>query len=237
MLIDLKLILALAILTGGGGFSGSVLSAASFESNSPEEQSGTASYSYAMGRVFGQSFAIHGMPIVVPSYMKGFNEVTSGEPSRIPMKRSEEILESTESRIEGFRAAQSDRHRRSGQAYLKLFQEVPGVKTTSGGVAFLVTEVGKGVDVTHGDVLSLVMTCLLPDGLEIALPGLPGPMGFEVGAGIEGLSEVLKEMTIGSKFRAVISPDKAFGETGNQYVPPNATLDFTVEILGKFSDK
>ncbi len=58
------------------------------------------------------------------------------------------------------------------------------------------------------------------------------PLTFVVGAGqlIRGFEQGVIGMRVGGTRRVVMPPDLAYGATGNQSIPPNATLIFEIRV-------
>jgi FKBP-type peptidyl-prolyl cis-trans isomerase len=73
----------------------------------------------------------------------------------------------------------------------------------------------------------------LIDGREFDSSHRTGqPVTFEVGGVIDGCTEALQLMPVGSKYRLVIPPALAYGAQGSPPdIGPNATLIFEVELL------
>ena len=62
------------------------------------------------------------------------------------------------------------------------------------------------------------------------------PMGFDVGAPndyatLSGLDLGVRGMRVGGQRKLLVPPNLAYGERGIGEIPPNATLEFDVELL------
>ncbi|PJJ63247.1 FKBP-type peptidyl-prolyl cis-trans isomerase [Compostimonas suwonensis] len=100
---------------------------------------------------------------------------------------------------------------------------------------------GGGEPVVEGDSVTVHYTGVIWDSKTVFdsswESGSPATFlaadGSKVQGGvIPGFANALIGQTVGSQIIAIIPPDQAYGEAGNQSVPANATLVFVVDILG-----
>ena len=96
--------------------------------------------------------------------------------------------------------------------------------------------VGTGATAVAGDVLTVHYIGSLQTGTVFENSySLGQPYQFRLGAGqvIPGWDRGIPGMKVGGKRRLVIPPSLAYGNqgAGNGRIPPNATLQFDVELL------
>ena len=110
-----------------------------------------------------------------------------------------------------------------------------GWVTTSTGLSYMDTFVGKGTPAANGDTLVVNYTGYLANGSVFDSSKAAGrsPFSFVIGQGqvIPGWDQGLLGMTAGSTRKLIIPPSLAYGSQGSGPVPPNATLYFTVDLL------
>jgi len=106
---------------------------------------------------------------------------------------------------------------------------------TASGLKITDVVVGTGAVAEPGKAVSVHYRGTLTDGKEFDASRPRGePFTFELGAGqvIRGWDEGVKGMKVGGKRKLVIPPEMAYGEQGaGGVIPPNATLEFEVELL------
>jgi FKBP-type peptidyl-prolyl cis-trans isomerase len=117
----------------------------------------------------------------------------------------------------------------------------PSTPSTSSGT-FTQTDlvVGTGPDATVGKTISVNYTLLLydtskTDGKGTLVQSSVGstPFSFVLGAGqvIKGWDQGVVGMKVGGTRRLIVPPDLAYGSTGQNGIPANATLVFEITLL------
>jgi FKBP-type peptidyl-prolyl cis-trans isomerase len=117
----------------------------------------------------------------------------------------------------------------------------PSTPSTSSGT-FTQTDlvVGTGPDATVGKTISVNYTLWLydtskTDGKGTLVQSSVGstPFSFVLGAGqvIKGWDQGVVGMKVGGTRRLIVPPDLAYGSTGQNGIPANATLVFEITLL------
>ena len=128
----------------------------------------------------------------------------------------------------------SQRNTERGKAYLEKNKAREGVKVLESGLQYEVLVEGNGSIPTDNDEVQVHYHGTLVDGevfdssVERGEPSSRGVSGGDV----KGLTEALKLMKVGSKWKLSIPPDIAYGENGSNSIGPEETLIFEVELLG-----
>ena len=93
--------------------------------------------------------------------------------------------------------------------------------------------VGTGATAVAGDVLTVHYIGSLQNGTVFQSSYGSTPYTFRLGAGavIPGWDQGIPGMKVGGKRRLVIPPSLAYGSQGQGPIPPNATIQFDVELL------
>jgi peptidylprolyl isomerase len=109
-------------------------------------------------------------------------------------------------------------------------------KHSDSGLQFKDTKVGDGVSPKQGQTVTVHYTGRLTDGQVFdSSHGRGQPFKFEIGTGqvIKGWDEGVITMKVGGTRTLVIPPELGYGTRGSGgLIPPNATLEFDVELLG-----
>ncbi|MCW3061025.1 MAG: peptidylprolyl isomerase FKBP-type [Capsulimonas sp.] len=111
----------------------------------------------------------------------------------------------------------------------------PGaVVTTKSGLKYQDVVVGTGPAAKAGDNILVHYTGTLTNGTKFDSSvdrGEPFPFQLGVGQVIPGWDEGVAGMKVGGKRKLVIPGDLAYGPNGQGEIPPNATLNFDVQLI------
>ena len=117
-------------------------------------------------------------------------------------------------------------------------QQKPKEVTTASGLKYTDLVVGKGDEAKKGDTVSVNYTGWLfvngkrGDKFDSSIGRAPFEVTVGEGRVIRGWDEGLQGMRVGGKRELIIPPDLGYGARGaGGVIPPNATLDFEVELL------
>ena len=106
--------------------------------------------------------------------------------------------------------------------------------TTSSGLTYLALVEGTGASPVASDVVKVHYRGTFPDGTEFDSSYKRGqPAEFPLNRVIKCWTEGVQRMKVGGKAKLICPPSIAYGERGAPgAVPPNATLNFEIELLG-----
>jgi len=107
-----------------------------------------------------------------------------------------------------------------------------GVVTLPSGLQYKIIKEGNGPKPKETDNVTVHYKGTLLDGTQFDSSYDRGePVTFPLNRVIKGWTEALQLMPVGSKWQLFIPPNLAYGKDGNQRIPPNALLQFEVELL------
>jgi FKBP-type peptidyl-prolyl cis-trans isomerase len=119
----------------------------------------------------------------------------------------------------------------------ELLKDKPGVGKLPSGVQYTIINPSKGPKPNETDSVLIHYKGTLPDGRVFENTFVSNqPVKTTPGTLIPGLNEVLQLMPVGSRWQVFIPASLAYGEKGNNQIPPNSALLILVEliqILGK----
>ncbi|MCW3094686.1 MAG: Peptidylprolyl isomerase [Chthonomonadaceae bacterium] len=113
----------------------------------------------------------------------------------------------------------------------------PKVVTTKSGLKYVDLKVGKGPSPKAGQDVTVHYVGTLMNGTKFDSSRDHGmPFTFTIGQGqvIKGWDEGVMTMKVGGKRKLIVPANLAYGPGGTPdgTIPPNATLNFEVELLG-----
>ena len=110
------------------------------------------------------------------------------------------------------------------------------VVTTPSGLKYTDLKEGTGATPKKGQTVKVHYTGTLEDGTKFDSSRDRGqPFKFKLGVGqvIKGWDEGISTLKVGGRRQLIIPPELGYGARGaGGVIPPNATLNFDVELLG-----
>jgi FKBP-type peptidyl-prolyl cis-trans isomerase len=109
-------------------------------------------------------------------------------------------------------------------------------ETTPNGVRIVDSKCGSGKEATRGSAIKVKYVGKLDTGKVFDSTakhgGKPYQTRIAVGAVIPGWDEGVPGMRVGGVRHLLIPPTMAYGSTGAGAIPPNATIEFTIKLVG-----
>lgn len=122
--------------------------------------------------------------------------------------------------------------RKAGAAYLEANKAKEGVTVTDSGLQYEVIKQGNGAKPTAADTVTVHYTGTLIDGTVFDSSRERGqPTTFPLSNVIQGWTEGLALMPVGSQYRLTIPAELAYGDQDLGAIPAGSVLVFDVELL------
>ena len=188
------------------------------------------SVNYALGIYWGNQAKNSGMEeldyAVINSAMNGVIE----ENSQMTAQEAGMYLNNYFSKLAKVKAQEN---LEAGNAFLEQNKTKSGVSELPSGVQYEVLLKGEGEVPTIGQNVKVHYTGTHLDGSKFDSSLDRGePISFTVGQGvIQGWTEIIQHMNVGSKYKVYIPSNLAYGPGGNQAIEPNEVLVFEMELI------
>lgn len=201
-------------------------------------------HSYALGTVLGEEvttnlehLATTGIELDKEVVLHAISDAILGK-----SQMSEEDVQATIMELVELSSAQAEQqleqeaqqHLEAGLAYQAENAQKDGVQVTESGLQYEVLTAGDGDKPALQDTVTVHYEGTLIDGTVFDSSYQRGePIAFPLDRVIQGWSEGVQLMPVGSKYRFVIPSELAYGEQARpgSPIPGNATLVFEVELL------
>jgi len=189
--------------------------------------------SYALGMLIGGQFAEMGIKDFQPTdFAQAVSDVLGGKQPAMTGAEAQAIITKFQNEQQAAAAEAGKAVRIAGEEFLAKNAKVEGVKVTASGLQYTVLETGLGRHPKATDRVRCHYEGRLIDGTVFDSSYKRGkPASFSPKQVIKGWTEALTMMPEGSEWELYIPYNLAYGERGNQNIPPFATLIFKVEVL------
>jgi len=193
--------------------------------------------SYAVGIDIGRELHRTAIEFDLPSLTRGIYDVFDERELQLTDEEMAEVLRELSAKTQLAQAQRREemlqQNQEEGDAFLAANGKKEGVITTASGLQYEVLTEGTGPKPAATDRVSVNYRGSLVDGSEFdSSERHGGPATFVVNQVIDGWTEALQLMSVGSKYRLAMPSELAYGENGSSpVIGPNATLIFEVELL------
>ncbi len=190
-----------------------------------------ARFSYSLGLSLGNNLKRNGVEpneVDLEQLGRGFKDATANTPQLSETDARNAIMAyQTEARNRW-----AERNKQAADTFLAANKSKEGVVTTASGLQYKILTEGAGTPPKANDTVTVHYKGTLLDGTEFDSSYKRGqPATFGVGQVIKGWTEALQLMKPGAKWQLFIPPDLAYGPQGRPGIPPNALLQFEVELI------
>ncbi len=186
---------------------------------------------YMLGAIIGKQLSVFDLTAEeVAIVTKGLSDSTSGAKLAV----DGDIYGPKVQELANARRAQvATKQVAAGKAFAEKAAAEPGAVKTASGLVYISVNEGSGASPTATDTVKANYRGTLADGTEFDSSYKRGqPIDFPLNGVIKCWTEGLQKMKIGGKARLICPPEIAYGEQGaSGAIPPNATLNFDVELL------
>ena len=194
--------------------------------------------SYIIGEDIGGSLFREGYDLEIEVMIDALRMAAKGETQNLLSEEEKntimavwqqemQIKKQAQMQQEGLKA------REEGKLFLTANRNQEGVKETESGLQYKVVLEGNGARPKSTDTVNVHYHGTLINGSVFDSSVQRGePISFPLNQVIQGWTEGLQLMTVGSKYTFFIPADLAYGDSPVGTIPAGSTLVFDVELLG-----
>ena len=193
--------------------------------------------SYSIGVSVIRNFKQQGLEIDLDVVMQGMKDALGDRKILLTEEEIRATLTAVQTGIrlkqrQARRFAEVDR-KKEGDAFLAENRKNEGVVTLPSGLQYKILKAGNGRKPTDADIVECRYRGTLINGVEFdGTAGEGQTRNFKVrDAVVPGMTEALKLMPVGSKWRLFIPSELSYQRGSGSAIGPNETLIFEIELL------
>ncbi len=190
--------------------------------------------SYLIGQQMGKRLQPFAKDLDTEKIIQAIQDVFAGKESAVPASQEQAVMTEFQQGMQAKEAKRAEARKGENAAWLAENGKKEGIKTTASGLQYQVMNAGAGKQAAMGTTVTVHYTGMLMDGTVFdssVSRGEPADFPLNPGGLIQGWLEALPMMKEGDKWKLFIPSDLAYGEQGNQGIPPNSLLTFEVELI------
>jgi len=192
--------------------------------------------SYAFGMAVGSNFNLSSMGIDLDynAFTDGFRAMSEDEETLFSEQEAMELIETA---LETAMEKRSAVNRSSEEEFLNVNSRRPEVRVTASGLQYEIISDAEGPKPDKDSIVRVNYVGTFIDGSPFDSSTEEEGAFIPLELVIEGWTEGLMLMSVGSRYRLFIPSYLAYGSDGIQgIIPPFSTLIFTVELLEIITD-
>ncbi|HZY34975.1 MAG TPA: FKBP-type peptidyl-prolyl cis-trans isomerase [Rhodanobacter sp.] len=197
-----------------------------------------AKLSYAIGYQIGSQFADGKPDVEIPVLVRAIQDAYARRHPSVSMQDMHQQLQRLDQQMHADALAEFNRiaafNARKSAQYMAQNRRQSGVVQLPSGIQYAVLSKGSGkASPTVSSTVTVNYRGMLVDGTEFDSTWAHGaPVSFTVDKVIRGWQDVIPRMHVGDRWKVVIPPQLAYGETGAlPRIGPNEALVFEIELL------
>ncbi|KZC21970.1 peptidylprolyl isomerase [Rhodanobacter thiooxydans] len=213
-------------------------SVAHAQSAAPAPKPDKAKLSYAIGYQIGSQFADGKPDVEIPVLVRAIEDAYAKRHPSVSMQDMHQQLQQLSQQMHADALAEFKRiaaaNARKSAQYMAQNRRQSGVVQLPSGIQYAVLSKGSGkASPTVTSEVTVNYRGMLVDGTEFDSTWAHGaPVSFSVDKVIRGWQDVIPRMHVGDRWKVVIPPQLAYGETGAlPRIGPNEALVFEIELL------
>jgi FKBP-type peptidyl-prolyl cis-trans isomerase len=189
--------------------------------------------SYAIGQQIGRGVKAQGLEIDPHSLAQGISDVVENKKSLLSDQDMQQAMQKMQQAMMEKQAKTSKEALEAGLKFLEENKKKSGIKVTASGLQYEITKEGTGPIPKESDTVKVHYRGTFTDGSEFdSSYKRSAPADLPVTGVINGWTEALKMMKVGSKWKLYVPSELAYGAQGRPGIPANSVLIFEIELLG-----
>lgn len=192
--------------------------------------------SYIIGSDIGKNLEKNMIIINQDIFIKGFSDgkenidtiFTEEQKQKIMTKLQQDLQKKQQAKL----TVEAEINKGEGKKFLDENKKKDGVVTLPSGLQYRIIKAGTGQKPLATDKVTVNYEGKLLDGkIFDSSYERKEPATFPLNGVIKGWTEGVQLMNVGSTYEFFIPSDLAYGDRGNQGIPPGSTLIFKVELI------
>ncbi len=193
--------------------------------------------SYLIGTEIGTSFKNNHIDIRTAALLKGIEDAAQGQENLFHDTVKDKVMTAFQFRLQMAemerREQASSLNRQEQENFMKENRKNPEIVETTTGIQYKVIKMGTGEKPVATDTVRVHYEGRFVDGevFDASRKYGPDPVEFPLNRVIPGWTEALQLMPVGSTYEIYLPSEMAYGERGNDRIPPGKMLIFVVELI------